>query len=437
MKKTRNNKTIQSKLKSLLTLSFIGLLFNNFSVISAQQNEIRDVGFDECPICYDQDMINSITQKCPSILTIIDFNYIEDENLICLCNVAKSIPEIEQCQVCAGIDIEEFKKKCTEIEDLEDQLSKNPVSNKYVTDYLINNNINHDPFVDNGQSNNTSKSNKKTYILYGAVGGGVFFVVTTGLFLAKRLSNGNGNTNNNNNNNNNRPNDEIQMDPITHDFHNLNNINVESRYDQNKRGILPLEPSMPNNRISNNRYNGNMNMNMYPSSYPSTSSSDPALNRNMDSQSQTNSYNRKIVSAPNIRGILVNKGRNPSNYLNEIRKSSLDVKGHQGVPPQNQPKANKPRVTFSKGLTTMHEFLSDNWNKAIECEGLKKDSLVELGWHHGVVVHNFNPSKEDEIKLRIGDGAFDDGWAYAFNRNTGVVGMIPIICVKPVKNSRK
>ena len=146
-------------------------------------------------------------------------------------------------------------------------------------------------------------------------------------------------------------------------------------------------------------------MNMYRHSYPSTSSSDPALNRSMEHQmNQTNNFNRKIVSAPNIRGILVNKGRDPTNYLNDIRKSSLDVKGNQEMSVKNQQRTNKPRVTFSKGLTTMHEFLSDNWNKAIECEGLKKDSLIELGWHNGVVVHNFNPCKEDEIKLRIGDG---------------------------------
>ena len=178
-------------------------------------------------------------------------------------------------------------------------------------------------------------------------------------------------------------------------------------------------------------------------SYPS-SSSEPVLNRHVEQQmNQNDNYNRKIASAPNIRGILVNNGRNSTNYSNDIRKSSLDVKGKKEMQSNGNPqKANKPRVTFSKGLTTMHEFLSNNWNKAVECEGLKKDSLIELGWHHGVVIHNFNPCKEDEIKLRVGDGviirlAFDDGWAYAFNRNTGVVGMIPIICVKPIKIAKK
>jgi len=75
------------KLKTFFTLSFIGLLFNNFSVASAKQNEIREVGFDECPICYDQDMINSLTQECPSLPTVIDFNNMDDEGLMCLCNV--------------------------------------------------------------------------------------------------------------------------------------------------------------------------------------------------------------------------------------------------------------------------------------------------------------------------------------------------------------
>jgi len=394
MKKTRNNnnnKTITMKLKTFLTLSLVGLLFDNFSIASAQQNEIREIGFDKCPICFDQDMINSLTQVCPKIPTVIDFNHLEEDDLLCLCDVAKSIPEIQQCQICAGVSAEEFQSRCTEIEELEDQLSKNPVSNKYVTDYLINNNINHDNFVDNGKSNNNTKSNKNSYVLYGSIGGGVLFVAATGLFLAKRLSNVNRN----------RRNEELQMDPVV-DFNNLNNINVDNRYDRNKRGILPLEPSIPNNRVSNNHYNGNMDVNRL--SYPSTSSSEPALNRSMQQQmNQNENLGRKIVSAPNIRGILVNKGRDPTNYLNDIRKSSLDVKGHQDMQSRNQ-KSNKPRVTFSKGLTTMHEFLSDNWNKAIECEGLKKDSLIELGWHHGVVVHNFNPCKEDEIKLRIGDG---------------------------------
>jgi len=80
-------------------------------------------------------------------------------------------------------------------------LSKNPVSNKYITDYLINNNINHDN-LDNGKLNNNNNSNKSSYILYGSIGGGVLFITTSGLFLAKRLSNSN------------RRNDEVQMDSI-------------------------------------------------------------------------------------------------------------------------------------------------------------------------------------------------------------------------------
>ena len=156
-----------------------------------------------------------------------------------------------------------------------------------------------------------------------------------------------------------------------------------------------MEPSLSNNRVSNHHYNGREEMYQLP--YASTSSSEPNLNGNIEPQmNNIGNYNRIIASAPNIpaRGILVNRG---SDNINKSRKSSL---GHDSICSQGgSQKSNKPHVTFSKGLTTMHEFMS----KADECEGLKRESLVNLGWHHGVVVHNFKPSKDDEIKLRIGD----------------------------------
>ncbi|ORX51793.1 hypothetical protein BCR36DRAFT_350808 [Piromyces finnis] len=419
------------KLKTLFTLSFVGLLFSNISVISAQESEINQkVGFNECPICFDQEMVNSLTQECSSIPTDFNFNTIDDESLICLCNMAKKIPAIEQCQICAGITPEEFQEKCTEMENLEDQLSRNPISNKYVTDNLINDNLSKEKSMDNEQTKTSNKESDKNFIiLYGIIGGGILFITTAGLFISRRISN------------NHAADEEIQMDHVNN-FDNLNVINIDQQYN-NKNGITPLEPSMPNNKVSNHHYNDNMNMYRLPPTYPTTSTSEPILNKERP-LNQTNQYNRKITSTPNIRGILVKRGRDYENYMNDERRSSLSVNSHQENPaPKNyHKKPNKPRVTFSKGLTTMHEFLSDNWNKSIEYEELKTNSLINLGWHIGIVIHNFNPNKDDEIKLRIGDGvivrlAFDDGWAYAFNRNTGVVGMIPIVCIKPVKSLGK
>jgi len=162
---------------------------------------------------------------------------------------------------------------------------------------------------------------------------------------------------------------------------------------------MPLEPSMTNNIVSNHHFNGRENMYQLPNA--STSTSEPILNSNIESQrNNLGDYNRIVASAPNIpkiRGILVNRG---NDNINKSRRSSL---GHESENRRSIQKTDKPHVTFSKGLTTMHEFLSKDWDRASECEGLKKESLISLDWHDGVVVHNFKPSKEDEIRLRTGD----------------------------------
>eukprot|EP00833_Pecoramyces_ruminatium_P000129 jgi/Orpsp1_1/1174161/evm.model.c7180000049125.1 len=145
----------------------------------------------------------------------------------------------------------------------------------------------------------------------------------------------------------------------------------------------------------------------------SSSCSEPKLNSNGkyfddgdDNNNKNNNNNyRHFSSVPNIpKGILINRGREMNKYVNETRRSSLHINSNNSNDEScNIKKKNKPHVTFSKGLTTMHEFMSNEWNKAIECEGLKKETLIDLGWRNGTVVHNFNPSKEDEIKLRMGD----------------------------------
>jgi len=53
-------------------------------------------------------------KKYNFIIINICYNYsIEIYN-----KVAKTIPTIEQCQICAGITAKEFQKKCDEMEEL-------------------------------------------------------------------------------------------------------------------------------------------------------------------------------------------------------------------------------------------------------------------------------------------------------------------------------
>jgi len=422
----------------LYIILFSGFLFDQFSAVSAfkyikgvkrtalRKNVLRST----CPICFDQDMLSTISENCQDLSSVVDINDLPEEDYMCLCNASKINSDISKCQLCAGIDIEEFQNKCQELENFVNDVNKN-VTSVYITETL-NNKIDDDILV-----NDNKNTNNKSYIHYSLIGGGVIFVATTGLFAIKKMIN----TNRSNEEN---ENEEIQMDPVS-DFHNLNNINVDNYYNK-KSPLMQPELSMSGNQISNVHFNNRDEMYL---SYPSTSASEPALNRNYEPHfNKLDNSNGKIISAPNIpktRGILVNKEKN---NIKESRISSIDANSadnmhdYSPVVENKSPKATKPRVTFSKGLTTMHEFMSKEWNKAVECEGLKKESLISLGWHHGVVVHNFNPTKEDEIRLRIGDCviirlAFDDGWAYAFNRNTGVVGMIPVICVKPVRDVQK
>jgi len=417
-------KTNLFSLKTFILISFISFLFNCFSVTSAKEKIFkRNVTNDECPACFDEDMLSSLNETCQNITSIVNIDELTEEERFCLCNESKVNPNIEKCHTCIGLTTDDLHQKCLEIADFDK--SKNVYINNDLIDKIdnnVNDNVDNENSIISTNSADSSSSSKNKYILYGGIGGGLIFMVT-GFFLIKRVTN--------NNNNNNVRNNEIQMEPIQ-DFNNLNDINVDNYYN-NKNHLMPLEPSMTNNRVSNNHFNGREDMYQIP--YASTSTSEPILNRNIESQrNNLGDYNRIVASAPNIpkiRGILVNRG---NDYINKSRRSSL---GHES---ENQ-KVNKPHVTFSKGLTTMHEFMSKDWEGASECEGLKKESLINLDWHNGVVVHNFKPSKEDEIRLRIGDSviirlAFDDGWAYAFNRNTGVVGMIPIVCVKPIKSSR-
>lgn len=401
-------------LKNFILVFFISFLFNCFSVISAKENILkRSVTSDECPVCFDQDMLESLNKNCPSISSVVDIDELTDEERSCLCNESRENSNIEKCQLCIGLTSEEFQQRCLDIADFD--MNKNVYINNDMID-SIDNKVNDN--LDNGNSSESPSNNKKI-IFYGGLGGGGLIIMVTGFFIVKKL-----------NSDHNGPSNELQMEHVQ-DFNHLNDINVDNYY-RNKNNIMPLEPSMSNKRVSNHHYNGREEMYQLP--YASTSSSEPNLNDNIEPQMNSlGNYNRIISSAPNIpaRGILVNRGSD----INKSRKSSL---GHDSISNKGgSQKSNKPHVTFSKGLTTMHEFMS----KADECEGLKRESLVNLGWHHGVVIHNFKPNKEDEIKLRIGDNviirlAFDDGWAYAFNRNTGVVGMIPLICVKPAKSVR-
>jgi len=439
-------KSREYHLKILLCSLFFILFINNFLLSSAsniinnvkKEKRIYRTDYKECPVCYNQEIINKLSHSCNGLAIINNFNDLSEEDLLCLCNFSILNPDVEECQICSGLNIEEIHKKCSlvkKIELLEDSNESEIVINKnftniYVNDDLhnnLNNNVNDNVNID--QSNSTTDKKDNSTAVYCVIGGGFIFIATTGLFLAKKLMNSEEY----------EQSEEIQMDDIS-DLNNLNDINIDHGY-YPKKTLMPIEPSLTNNQVSNMHYNDRDAM--YRLSEAPTSWSEPILNKNLSINGNSIENYRNVTSAPNIpkrNGILVNRG---NNYVNDIRKSSLGINSSNLDDMDNpKPRKVKPHVTFSKGLTTMHEFLSNEWDKAIECEGLKKDSLVNLGWYNGVVVHNFNPNKEDEIKLRIGDGviirlAFDDGWAYAFNRNTGVVGMIPIICVKPIKTVKK
>ncbi|ORX88095.1 hypothetical protein BCR32DRAFT_263771 [Anaeromyces robustus] len=426
---------------SLLFISFV----SKFSLASASniinnvesKKRILRTDYKECPVCYNEIMINKLSQSCNGLSVINNFDDLSEEDLLCLCNFSVSNPDVEECHICSGLNIEEIHKKCSVIKSIESLEGSNEViinknfTNIYVNEDVNNNlNNNMDDNIITDQSNKSTEKKNNPVVIYCVIGGGFVFIAATGLFLAKRLIN---------NDEEFRESEEIQMDNIL-DLHNLDDINIDHNY-YPKDTLMPITPSLTNNQVSNMHYNDREAM--YHLYQASTSNSEPVLNKNSNINDNSIENYRNVTSAPNIskgNGILVNRG---NNYVNETRRSSLGINSTNSDDMEKaKPRKSKPHVTFSKGLTTMHEFLSNEWDKAIECEGLKKDSLVDLGWHNGIVVHNFNPNKEDEIKLRIGDGviirlAFDDGWAYAFNRNTGVVGMIPIICVEPTKTVKK
>jgi len=303
----------------------------------------------------------------------------------------------------------------------------------YISDDTINklnNNIN---YIDKNEKPANPK-NYKSILYYSLIGGGFILIAGISLFVARKIiTMGRANDPRN-----------IQMTSLN-EIGNLNNINIDEPYDNNKPPLMPIDPSLVNSEVYDEDCDNQINY----LEQASTSTSEPRLNfstsfydgnRNNNNSNNNNNLHH-FNSTPNIpKGILINNGREMNKSINDTRNSSLRINSSNSNEElsNTKKKTNKPRVTFSKGLTTMHEFLSKEWNRAIEYEGLKKETLVDLGWRNGTVVHNFNPNKEDEIKLRIGDSviirlAFDDGWAYAFNRNTGVVGMIPIICVKPIK----
>jgi len=76
-------------------LFFLALLFNKFILISAgsinakRENDLRDIDFKECSICYDEDIFGLLNSNCDDITTISDLNEMTDKDLLCLCNVRK------------------------------------------------------------------------------------------------------------------------------------------------------------------------------------------------------------------------------------------------------------------------------------------------------------------------------------------------------------
>ncbi|ORY76450.1 hypothetical protein LY90DRAFT_665594 [Neocallimastix californiae] len=420
---------------------FFLILFNHFltalagKINTKRENDLRDINYKECPICYDEDIFKLLNRKCDGLATISDYNEMTDDNLLCLCDISEKYSTIENCQKCAGLDMDEFKQKCIKIKKIKNKENlkemKQDISDIYVADKAItksNNNINK---TTNDEKSIRSK-NFKPILLYSLVGGGFIFITATGLFVLRRLMHISGVNNR----------EEVQLDSFRGDLNNLPDINIDRTYNNNSP-LMRMDQVLTNNRVSNRHYNNQLSY----QGYASASSSEPILNSNPEYiDTKLNNNNKYFSSAPNIpKGILINRGRG-NNYVNDTRRSSLGLSSKNSNRVSSSSKTSqsekKPHVTFSKGLTTMQEFMSKEWNKAINCKDLKKETLVDLGWRNGTVVRNFNPSKEDEIKLRMGDSviirlAFDDGWAYAFNRNTGIVGMIPIICVKPMKISKK
>jgi len=309
-----------------------------------------------------------------------------------------------------------YRNKTNETMESSNVINQN-VTNVYASDESSSNLSNY-----NNKSNNDKKPVEsiiyKPVFLYSLIGSGFIILLGTGFFIAKKLMR----TSDINDS------EEVQMNSLE-DLENLKDIRINESY-YNKPPIMPMDQLSTNNIESNSHNNNQLSY----QGYASTSSSEPKLSDKDKYIDDNSNFNYRYPSSEqNIpKGILINK----------TRRSSLGISSDNSNDSTTSKPAKNLRVTFSKGLTTMHEFMSREWNKAIECEGLGKESIIDLGWRNGTVIHNFNPTKEDEIKLRIGDNviirlAFDDGWAYAFNRNTGIVGMIPIICVKPMKISKK
>lgn len=84
--------------KSLMKFMYCSILlivlFNNqFSTALAvnpynkRENDLRDINFKECPICYDEDIFKLLNNHCDGITTISDLNEMTKNDLLCLCNV--------------------------------------------------------------------------------------------------------------------------------------------------------------------------------------------------------------------------------------------------------------------------------------------------------------------------------------------------------------
>jgi len=92
-KELKSREIYRKPLKMFIYYLFFLILFNHFltalagKINTKRENDLRDINYKECPICYDEDIFKLLNRKCDGLATISDYNEMTDDNLLCLCDV--------------------------------------------------------------------------------------------------------------------------------------------------------------------------------------------------------------------------------------------------------------------------------------------------------------------------------------------------------------
>ncbi|KAJ2986219.1 hypothetical protein NUW54_g9859 [Trametes sanguinea] len=141
--------------------------------------------------------------------------------------------------------------------------------------------------------------------------------------------------------------------------------------------------------------------------------------------SQTSQYQHLTLPAPQPR-----KGQRTGTTS---LPPSQSVRSH---PPRRSPSLDHRRMTRTARRTPSSDF-----TEIAAAAGRPPTASSESSAHFApveMIRRPFVPTMDDEMAVNPGENVriikrFDDGWAYAENANTGMQGLIPIDCLRPIE----